>query len=341
MQRAARWLVLGAALSLVGCQKEVVPPQQSHALGVNMPNWNRPLEELNSDVSENPKAAQPLINRGVHYLMTGKPGRASDDLTRAIQIDPTNYEAMYRRAAAYEEQGLNDLAALDRKQAELLDPVRQQEKLFRVTSPPPKLKDFPTVKNVEKPKELEFNPFAVTEDNSLNGPNKKRPKNDPYGVTSDDRSLEDRWREEQNRPAVSPEGVILPWSVAADPSKAKETDSLTKSASLPDSQRLNPSPSSAPKPQPAKPSGSTTSSTKPPEMPGRKDMKPLLRDDVKVSPALIRAQTAFQRTRQPSGAPPTGRTTSTDRRVPDRETYPEQSNPDAVLPTPGADFFNR
>ena len=73
------------------------------------------LSAYSKATSIDPDNAELLFNRGLVHLATRKFDMAILDFTKALAIDPTFKNSYEHRAQAYDELGLNDKAASDRK----------------------------------------------------------------------------------------------------------------------------------------------------------------------------------------------------------------------------------
>ena len=73
------------------------------------------LSAYSKAISIDPDNAELLFNRGLVHLATRKFDMAILDFTKALAIDPTFKNSYEHRAQAYDELGLNDKAASDRK----------------------------------------------------------------------------------------------------------------------------------------------------------------------------------------------------------------------------------
>ncbi len=104
--------------------------QQGHSY-LSLKDPGRDLRNLDSQIIARPQDANLYFQRARVFQQMGKADKTLADLTRAIDLDKTNPHYFLARAFYYFQKDEDDLAALEIRKAQELDPIVPEELSFQ------------------------------------------------------------------------------------------------------------------------------------------------------------------------------------------------------------------
>jgi hypothetical protein len=91
------------------------------------------IEYFNQAIASDPRDRLAVSNRGSVFFRKGEYQRALADFSRLIELNPDNGDAYYKRMRTYQELGLQEQAAEDRRRAIMLTLEAERRKSIAVT----------------------------------------------------------------------------------------------------------------------------------------------------------------------------------------------------------------
>ena len=89
---------------------------------VEAQDYGQAVEAFTKALKTEPKFTEAYLNRGVAWVLIGKPDRAIDDFTRALEIDPSYVDAYIFRGINWYKKGDCEQAVADYTSAVEIDP---------------------------------------------------------------------------------------------------------------------------------------------------------------------------------------------------------------------------
>jgi tetratricopeptide (TPR) repeat protein len=118
------------AISTNESSKEPTTPEEVLALHkVLRADPQRYLRIVNNWLIENPENAHALFERHFAWMKTGEPGRALEDLNRAVELDP-DVAGFFSRGLVHRHLGQYDDALKDFARGEAIDPKQWENDVF-------------------------------------------------------------------------------------------------------------------------------------------------------------------------------------------------------------------
>ena len=112
----------GLFLGSFAFAQESDAPSQQGMDALKSGNYDQAIADDTQAIQSNPQDAQAYFKRALVYMTTGDDDKAIADLTQAIQINPRYAQAYFRRAFVYMIKGNYDQAAADLTQAIQINP---------------------------------------------------------------------------------------------------------------------------------------------------------------------------------------------------------------------------
>jgi len=145
MSRRTLILLLFCSLTVVGCQKPELTPQEQAEQRYRNGEYNAMLAACEEAIRLDPTNPELFVLRGNGYFAQERYELSVVEFTKALELDPDHFPAYYRRSEAYKQLGQEEEAFADGLLAREKDPMYEKAHINEtnvltesITTPPTK-----------------------------------------------------------------------------------------------------------------------------------------------------------------------------------------------------------